>query len=402
MTQRHFGIAVALEGTGRHPASWRERGARGGSIFDRGYWLDLAVRAEAAGVDALVLPDALALQSSDAQLDDERFDQLRGRLDAVLLASWLAPRTERIGLLPATSTTFTEPFHIAKAIATLDFISHGRAGWLAAPSYRLAEQRHFGRRTAPGASLAEDDPARLAWREELQQEAAEFIDIVRRLWDSWQDDAEIRDVATDRFLDRDRLHAIDYRSERFAVRGPLITPRPPQGQPIVTVQVRDAGEAAVAAASADIAFLRIESVDGAGEALALLREQEGERLTPEPLRVYADVIVIADGEQETATARLSRLNTVDGSFHPDSAVLLGGPEQLARALASLAAQGFDGVRLHPGTIAHDFDVITGTLLPRLAELGLIEPQRQAVNLRDRLGLAASVPNRYVAVPAASA
>ena len=132
--------------------------------------------------------------------------------------------------MPTWTTTHTEPFHVSKAIATLDYVSAGRAGVQARVSRRRHEARHFGRRaprprdrTTPGTARAD-----------LFDEAADFVEVLRRLWDSWEDDAEIRDVATGRFIDRDKLHYIDFEGRWFSVKGPSITPRPPQGQPLVT------------------------------------------------------------------------------------------------------------------------------------------------------------------------
>lgn len=128
----------------------------------------------------------------------------------------MAPLTRRIGLVGAVTTTHTEPFHISRAVATLDHVSRGRAGLHVQVSGLPYEERHFGRRPAP---LEE---------EELHEEAADHVEVVRRLWDSWEDGAEIRDVATGRFVDRDKLHYIDFEgatSASAALRSPRARPR---------------------------------------------------------------------------------------------------------------------------------------------------------------------------------
>jgi len=204
-------LAVALDGTGWHPAAWRSPSARPGELFTPGYWTDLVTEAERGLLDFVTFEDALALQSS--RLDGEpdgRTDQVRGRLDAVLVAARVAPLTSRIGLVPSISALHTEPFHISKAIATLDLVSQGRAGWQVAVSRTEEEALLFGRKPAA--------PPALLW-----QEAAEAVEVVVRLWDSWEDDAVIRDVATGRYVDRDRLHYIDFVGEFFSVKGPSIT-----------------------------------------------------------------------------------------------------------------------------------------------------------------------------------
>src|SRR5581483_2236949 len=161
---------------------------------------------------------------------DTRTDLVRGRLDAVMVAARVAPVTSRIGLVPSITVTHTEPFHISKAVATLDYVSHGRAGVRVQVSARPHEAAHFGRRLI---GQVQPDEAGRGLTDDLFAEAADYVEVVRQLWDSWEDDAEIRDVTTGRFVDREKLHYIDFEGRWFRVKGPSITPRPPQGQPPV-------------------------------------------------------------------------------------------------------------------------------------------------------------------------
>src|SRR3954454_12658197 len=126
---RPLHLAVALEGAGWHPGAWREPAARPAELLNARYWADLVCEAEAGTLDFVTIEDALGLQSDRPDGPDERTDHVRGRLDAVLIAARVAPRTSRIGLVPTATVTHTEPFHISKALATLDYVSHGRAGW---------------------------------------------------------------------------------------------------------------------------------------------------------------------------------------------------------------------------------------------------------------------------------
>ena len=121
-------LAVALEGAGWHPAAWREPRARPDELFQAGYWADLIQEAERGLLDFVTIEDGLGLQSARHFEQDWRTDQVRGRLDAVLIAARVAPLTSHIGLIPTAVVTHTEPFHISKAIATLDYVSTGRAG----------------------------------------------------------------------------------------------------------------------------------------------------------------------------------------------------------------------------------------------------------------------------------
>ena len=227
-------LAVALDGAGWHPAAWREPDAQPDRLLTPAYWVGLAQQAERGLLDFITIEDGLDLQSDTRFGRDARTDRVRGRLDAVLIAARVAPVTQHIGLVPTAITTHTEPFHLSKAIATLDYVSGGRAGVRVQIAGRADTAAHFGRREIPQLSIerfAEPDVQQLV--AEHFDEAADYVEVLRRLWDSWEDDAEIRDVATGRFIDRDKLHYADFEGRWFSVKGPSITPRPPQGQPIV-------------------------------------------------------------------------------------------------------------------------------------------------------------------------
>ncbi|MFC7642701.1 LLM class flavin-dependent oxidoreductase [Streptosporangium lutulentum] len=221
MSAASLHLAVALDGAGWHPAAWRDPAAFPKDLFTAAYWAALVAEAERGLLDFVTIEDSLALQSTRHEGPDGRTDQVRGRFDALLVASRIAPLTGRIGLVPTVTTTHTEPFHIASGLATLDYVSGGRAGWRAQVSGRGAEAAHFGRRDIPGLRPESlDDPETVRLIHELFDEAADVVEVVRRLWDSWEDDAVIRDVPTGRFVDRDRLHYIDFEGSRFSVKGP--------------------------------------------------------------------------------------------------------------------------------------------------------------------------------------
>ncbi len=145
----HMHLSVALDGAGWHPAAWREPGARPAELFTAGYWTDVIGEAERGLLDFVTIEDGLSLQSSRGSRPDSRTDQVRGRLDAVLIAARVAPVTRHIGLVPVAVVTHTEPFHISKAIATLDYVSSGRAGVQVRVSASPHEAAHFGRRAVP-------------------------------------------------------------------------------------------------------------------------------------------------------------------------------------------------------------------------------------------------------------
>jgi alkanesulfonate monooxygenase SsuD/methylene tetrahydromethanopterin reductase-like flavin-dependent oxidoreductase (luciferase family) len=391
-------LGVALEGAGWHPSAWREESSRPNDLFTPQYWVDVVQQAEAGGIDFATIEDSFAVQSSRPFGPDERTDEVRGRLDALLIASRVAPVTQRIGLIPTVTTTHTEPFHISKAVATLDHASLGRAGWQPKISGRSDEARHFGRRDIPAFDDLRDPRVQEAIST-LFAEAADVVEVVRRLWDSWEDDAEIRDAATDRFLDAEKLHTIDFEGEWFAVRGPSITPRPPQGQPVVAALAHAEVPYRFAAASADLVFvtpLRIE--DGVRILDAVRAAEAAVGREGEPLQVYADIVVFLDGAGETGVgepgaARLERLDALARPLRSDARIFTGSATALADEIAALGELGYAGVRLRPGVVTDDLPRIADDLVPELRRRELLADS-DADSLRGVLGLPTIVPNRY--------
>ncbi|OYP14460.1 FMNH2-dependent monooxygenase [Streptomyces sp. FBKL.4005] len=399
MNDRPLHLAVALDGAGWHPAAWRSPDARPDALFTPGYWADLVAEAERGLLDLVTFEDALGPQSAAPHRPDDRTDQVRGSLDAVLLASHLALLTTHIGLVPTVNVTHTEPFHVAVGIATLDHVSEGRAGWRPQIASRAADAAHFGRRTTP--QLTDDDvrdPERIAARlRPLFAEATDVVEVARRLWDSWEDDAEIRDTATGRFLDRDKLHHIDFEGAYFSVKGPSITPRPPQGQPVVASLAHASTPYEFAARGSDIVFVTPFDRAGAKAILAQVDEaadRVGRDLRDRPLRRFADVVVFLDDASGAAARRKEHLDALDGAeYTSDALVFTGTPGELADLLLDWRAAGLDGFRLRPGAVPHDLSAITRRLVPELRRRGAFRSAYGTGTLRARLGLP-TPRNRY--------
>jgi alkanesulfonate monooxygenase SsuD/methylene tetrahydromethanopterin reductase-like flavin-dependent oxidoreductase (luciferase family) len=387
-------LAVALDGTGWHPAAWRDPQARPEELLTARYWVDLVGTAERGLLDLVTIEDGLALQSDHPWRADARTDRVRGRLDAVLIAARVAPTTRRVGLVPSVIATHTEPFHLSKAIATLDYVSSGRAGVRIQVSPSPETARHFGRRAvfeSPVASLA---PAPES-PDDLIGEAADYIEVMRRLWDSWEDDAEIRDVSTGRFIDRNKLHYIDFEGPHFSVRGPSITPRPPQGQPIVAALGHVDPVYRLISEGADIGFVTPHS---AGETTALVNTIATRRPSGQhAVRVFADLVVFLADTTVAARARKDRLDEWLGAeYRSDAEVFVGTPTELADLLQQWHAAGAAGFRLRPATLPHDLHQITGGLVPELRRRGLFRTDHPGGTLRDLLGLPRPT-NRYAGV-----
>ncbi len=388
-------LAVALADCGWHPAAWREPSARPDALLSGGYWTELVAEAERGLADLVTIEDGLGLQSSSPFRPDDRTDQVRGRLDAVLIANRVAPRTERVGIVPSQDVTNTEPFHASKAIATLDFVSSGRAGVQVRTSSRPDVAALFGRRTipdfdrdAPGA----DDHGPMA---ETFDEAADYVEVLRRLWDSWEDDAEIRDVATGRFVDIEKLHHIDFEGERFSVRGPSITPRPPQGQPLVAAPAHRTVAYRLAARSADLVF--VTPHDDA-DAVGILEQVRGEQARAgragEPVHVLGDVVVFLESDTRAAHDRKDRLDGWLGrELVSDAHVFVGTAPELADLVLDWRQAGLSGVRLRPGVLPDDLHRITRELVPELQRRNAFRTAYTADTLRGHFGLARP-SNRY--------
>ncbi|WP_327658080.1 LLM class flavin-dependent oxidoreductase [Streptomyces sp. NBC_00483] len=392
----HLHLAVALDGTGWHPASWREPVSRPRELFTAAYWAELVAEAERGLLDFVTIEDGLGPQSAHFLEPDERTDQVRGRLDAVLIASRIAPLTRHIGLVPTAVVTHTEPFHLSKAIATLDYVSEGRAGLRVQVTARPSEAAHFGRRTVDRID-AYDSPDARELVTELFDEAADYVEVVRRLWDSWEDGAEIRDAATGRFIDRDKLHYIDFQGSHFSVRGPSITPRPPQGQPLVTALAHDTVPYRLLARATDVGYITPHDTEQARAIVGRIRaEQETAGRAGEPLHVFGDLVVFLDEDQAAATARRDRLDALDGApYVSDAPTFAGTPAQLADLLQELNGAGLAGFRLRPAVAGRDLPAITRGLVPELQRRGVFRRAYEADTLRGLLGLDRPA-NRYAA------
>ncbi|MFE7134388.1 LLM class flavin-dependent oxidoreductase [Streptomyces sp. NPDC057638] len=338
---RPLHMGVALDGPPQH---------------DPTHFVTLARLAEHGALDFVTLGDSFA----------------RPGLDALAVLARVAPATERIGLVPTVTTTHTEPFHVSTAVATLDWVSQGRAGWRVEVSSTEAEARLFGRR--PAASGAE------LWRE-----AAEVADVVARLWDSWEDGAEIRDAATGRFLDRRKVHHVDFAGSGFSVRGPSTVPRPPQGRPVTVVDIAGTGEwgRRAAARHADVVLLRAVSPEQAASLRSALRsEAAAYGRDPAALRVLVSLVVDL-GESESAPE--PGLSERPG---PRAGHFSGGPVDLAELLIRWHRGGaVDGFHLAPIRPGRDLERIVNGTVALLQHRGLFRTFHPGGTLREHLGLA---------------
>jgi len=197
---------------GHHEAAWRYKESVPERVFDITYYQDLAQRAEAAKFDAVFFADGPALA------DNIRY-AARFRVEPITWLTAIAAVTKRIGLIATASTTYNEPYNLARLFASLDHISGGRAGWNIVTTSAPQAAQNFG--------LPEHPP-----HNERYEKAREFLDVITKLWDSWEDDAVVNDPVSGIFADAAKIHPINHVGRHFRVRGPFNTARSPQGRPV--------------------------------------------------------------------------------------------------------------------------------------------------------------------------
>jgi len=357
-------LAAAIDGTDQPDQTGQPDETDQPGQYAAPYYIELARLAECGVLDFVTLNDTFG-PPGDGQ----------GRLDALAVLARVAPATERIGLVPAVTTTHTEPFHVSSAVATLDWVSRGRAGWTVAVSETEAEARLVGRRPAAPAP-------------ELWAEAGEVADVSARLWDSWEDDAEIRDTATGRFVDRGKLHYVDFEGGTFRVRGPAIVPRPPQGHPVVAVAATDPVTWDTAARHADVAYVRATDAGAAGRVRDELRRRAAESgRDPGALTVLADLAVdLGDGEGAAEpgpdSAAQAPLTARDGA----PPLYRGGPVDLADLIAGWHSAGaVDGFHIAPVVPRRDLERFVNGTVALLQHRGLFRTFYPGTTLREHLG-----------------
>jgi alkanesulfonate monooxygenase SsuD/methylene tetrahydromethanopterin reductase-like flavin-dependent oxidoreductase (luciferase family) len=346
MSTRPLHLAVELDGEGAHPAAWRRARHAPADLLTPRLVGRRARHAENAGFTLATFDDGLLPPAAGPA----------GRIGGVERAAFAAPLTSVIGLAPVVSTTYSEPFHVSSQLASLDFASSGRAGWLVAATDQAAAAAALGRPVVDGPDA-------------LRREARDAVRVGRDLWDSWEDDAAIRDVTTGRYPDRTKLHYIDFVGETYTVKGPAIVPRPPQGQLVVFAPAGLLDEADVVLVEGDAPA----RVDGAA-------------LT------FAELEVALDTPEAAADERRAALDAHAGSPPSDRRRFTGSAAGLVALLAELA-DAVDGVRLHPLVLDEDLPELSARVLPALFERGLATRPVPGSSLRATLGLPRPA-NRY--------
>ncbi|MCV3205674.1 LLM class flavin-dependent oxidoreductase [Mesorhizobium sp. YC-39] len=230
---------------GDHRISWRHPNAPSREIYDLPYFQSLAAVSEAAKLDAIFVADHVGMWDT---YESNIAHYANPRLEPITLLSALSAVTSHIGLLATASASYTEPYNLARMFASLDHLSHGRAGWNVVTSSMAEEAMNFGH----------DGNIDHANRYER---AGEYVDVVKALWDSIEDDAILLDRESGLFADPRRIHRINHAAKYLKVRGPLNVPRPPQGHPVIVQAGSSDDGKNLAARHADVHFAVIRSVE---------------------------------------------------------------------------------------------------------------------------------------------
>jgi FMN-dependent oxidoreductase (nitrilotriacetate monooxygenase family) len=432
--KRQLHLNLFIHSRGHHEASWRHPAASPLALTDIRYYQDLARRAETARFDSIFLADQLALGEDVAQA-------ARSWLEPITTLAALAVSTSRIGLIATASTTYTEPFNLARQFASLDHMSNGRIGWNIVTSWLAAAAGNYG------------DAGQVSHADRYAR-GEEFMAVVKALWDSWAEDAVIDDRTGGRYAKADRIRPISHMGVHYQVAGPLNLPRCPQGRPVlVQAGSSDTGrrfaarhaEAVFTAhmekatAQAFYADLKaLVAADGrepdhvlilpglspmigstAAEAQRLARElnelsdpEVGRKrlsgrfgghdfshlpldrpLTPEDFpapssveaaRSRTEVILnLVRREQPTLRQLLASLAGARGHF-----TMAGTPDEVANLIEDWFTDGAaDGFNIMPPVLPHMLDVFSAEVVPLLQRRGLFRTEYAGTTLREHYGLA---------------
>jgi FMN-dependent oxidoreductase (nitrilotriacetate monooxygenase family) len=427
--RRFLNLNAYLRNPGYHESAWKVQDADPASVLEMTSLIELAQIAERGIIDSIFLPDSPGTA-------EFRSEYLPGMwFDPILQLSAVAGATEQIGLVATGSTTYSLPWDLARRIATLDFISHGRAGWNIVTTAEPAAARNFGEQPHPPAA-------------ERYERADEFVDVVLKIWDSWEDGAFVGSKANGTWADPSKLHPPRHHGRHYDVDGYLAFPRSPQGHPLLTQAGSSPPGIALAAKYADAVFTPLSDIPSGVQYRKRLRDQAaGAGRQPDHIRVLPGLsFLLADSdaaarakhdELEAAasgefrwrnTANLAGLDYTaidpDAPFPPEllddapktsfGAVIYrlaesepttfrnvamkvsalpggldytGTPEGMADLIAEwFDAGACDGFTLMPNILPTELEIFVDQVVPILQRRGIARREYLGTTLRDHLGL----------------
>ena len=277
-------LATFIHNSGAHPGGWRYPGDGPVDQHDVAHYVRLAQKAEQGKFHVYFSGDSQGYPHIKGK-DAFAATDYAGKLEPSTLLGALAVLTKNIGLVATMSTTFNEPYAVARRFASLDHISKGRVGWNVVTSTSSIEAKNFGFDT-------------IMDHDRRYERAEEFVDVVRQLWDSWEDDAVLRDAKHARYFDPDKVHQLNHEGEFFKVAGPLNVGRPPQGHPVIVQAGGSPPGRALSARTADMVFTAQNNLKGAQDFYIDMKNRaESFRRNPDDIKIIPSVqFIIADTE----------------------------------------------------------------------------------------------------------
>jgi alkanesulfonate monooxygenase len=432
MHARQIKLGVSMIGLGYHPAAWRHPSTPPGGNMELGHYINVTRTAERGLFDMVFLADGVGIRAYDEPAGALSHMSNNVQFEPLTLLSALAMVTTHVGLVATASTTYNEPYHVARKFASLDHISGGRAGWNVVTSRTEMEAQNFNLAESPSYDQRYD-------------RAIEFVDVVRGLWESWDDDAFIRDQASGVNYDPSRMHLLNHKGKHFAVRGPLNIARTPQGHPVIVQAGASEQGRELAAATADVIYAASQTIEEAKNYYASVKGRMAKYgRHPDELKIMPGLLAVTGESEQEAQDKYGVLQELidplvglallsgsmgdltgypldgpvprladwrmrsRGQLFYDRAVrdnltirqlymavaagnghrqAIGTPSQIADMMEDWftgeAADGFNVLATHmPAGLADFVDLV----VPELQRRGLYRTQYQGSTLRDHLGI----------------
>jgi FMN-dependent oxidoreductase (nitrilotriacetate monooxygenase family) len=433
--KRQMRLGAFFNPTGHHVASWRHPRAQADAGINFQHYVEIARTAERAKFDLVFLADNICVRDANMEAVS-RSAQYVANFEPITLLSALSALTSRIGLVATASTSYNEPFHVARKFASLDHLSGGRAGWNLVTSGMEAEALNFNRDVH-------------YQHGERYDRAREFAEVVVGLWDSWDDDAFMRDKESGHFFDQKKLHRLNHKGEHFSVRGPLNIPRSPQGRPVIVQAGGSDDMMAVAAEFAEVIFCAPLTLEQARTFYAAIKGKlDRHGRAPDEMKVMPGLSAVVGHSEAEAEERYEYLQSlihpivareilatvlggVDLSSYPfdgplpenlplsnasrstfanvtemarnenltmrqvamrvagarAKAVIRGSPAQVADIMEEwFKKDGCDGFNVMPPFLPGGLDDFVELVVPELQRRGLFRSEYEGKTLRENLGL----------------
>lgn len=430
--RKMISMGLSMRYLGYHAAAWRHPQVDPGGASDFSHFLNVARLAEAAKFDMVFLADGIGIRAKDEPPGSLCRSAQTAELEPLTLLSALAPMTTHIGLVATASTTYNEPYHIARKYASLDRISGGRAGWNIVTSWSDAEAQNFNR----------DQHLDYGTRYER---AAEFVEVVKGLWDSWDADALVRDKESGIFFDAVKLHVLNHQGKHFKVKGPLSVARSPQARPVLVQAGASEAGMEIGAESAEVIYAVPHEIDtGRGYYRDLKERAARKGRDPEGMKILPGITPFIGATEAEAREKYDLLNALvapelglsylygqmgDLSAHPldgpvpepndpkvrsiaqnllklarrdnltirqlyttiaagfGSRILIGTAQQIADEMeAWVEAEAADGFNICPAALPVGLEDFAAQVVPELQRRGMFRTEYAARTLRGNLGV----------------